>query len=107
MFNDWEERIKDNPQVSSYLFWDIDKSKIDWNSMKEFVVERVIERGSENDFYAIFQLYGGPKGVREIIKKIEFCDPKDESLARILFNLKKNDLECYKRKRLRELHLNS
>jgi len=37
--------------------------------MKVFVVERVIERGAENDFYAIFKLYGGPKGVREIVKK--------------------------------------
>ena len=105
MFQDWKEHIKDNPQVSPHLFWDVDKSKINWDTMKVFIVERVIERGDENDFYAIMLLYGGPDGVREIVKKASFTDPRDEALARTLFNLKIKDLECYKRKQLRKKHL--
>jgi len=105
MFQDWKEQIKNNPQVSPHLLWDVDKSKIDWEAMKVFIVERVIERGDENDFYAIFQLYGGLEGVREIVKKTNFADPRDEALARTLFNLKIKDLECYKRKPLRKKHL--
>ena len=105
MFQDWKERVKDNPQISPHLLWDVDQSKLNWDKMKVFIVERVIERGDENDFYAIFKLYGGPKGVREIVKKTSFSDPKDEALARTLFNLKTKDLECYKRKLLRKKHL--
>jgi len=105
MFQDWKIKIKDNPQVSPHLLWDVDKSKIDWEKMKVFVVERVIERGDENDYYAIFLLYGGPEGVREIVKKAVFNDPKDEALARVLFDLKKKDLECYKRRLLRKKRL--
>jgi len=106
MFQDWKTKIKDNPQVSLHLLWDVDKSKIDWDKMKNFVVQRVIERGDVDDFYAIFRLYGGPEGVREIVKKLPaFYDPRDEALARVLFDLKKKDLECYKRIRLRKKHL--
>jgi hypothetical protein len=111
MFQDWKERIKDNPQVYRGLLWDVNYDAMtaeDWQKMKLFVVQRVIERGKESDWYAIFKLYGGPEGVREIIKQIRsVLDPVDEAFVRTVFNLKKEDLICYERKRLRELHLNS
>jgi hypothetical protein len=106
MFQDWQTKIKDNPQISPHLLWDVNKSKVDYEKMKVFIVERVIERGNEDDFYTIFQLYGGQEGVREIIRKhCDFIDPRDEALARVLFDLKKKDLECYKRRRLRKKRL--
>jgi hypothetical protein len=111
MFDDWKERIKDNPQVNKVLLWDVNTSKMtdeDWQWMKLFVVTRVVEFGQVNDYYAIFRLYGGIEGVREIIKQIRtVLDPKDEAFVRTVFNLKKEDLICYERKRLRVEHLNS
>jgi hypothetical protein len=111
MFQDWKERVKENPQVHKSLLWDVNTSKMtdkDWQSMKLLVVQRVIERGNENDWYAIFNLYGGKKGVREIIKNIRsVLHPIDEAFVRTVFNLRKEDLICYERKRLREIHLNS
>ena len=111
MFNDWKERIKDNPKVSEWLLWDVDVSKMtdeNWQEMRLFVTQRVVELGKENDFYAIFKLYGGPEGVREIIKQIRtVLNPRNESFVCAVFDLKKEDLICYERKRLRELHLNS
>ena len=111
MFQDWKERIKDNPQVYKGLLWDINTSNMtneDWNRMRLFIVERVVRYGRESDYYAIFRLYGGPAGVREIIKQIRsVLEPKDEAFVRLVFNLKKEDLICYERKRLREIHLNS
>jgi len=111
MFKDWEQRIKDNPQVSKFLLWDIDMSNLtdeDMQKMKVFVVHRVVELGDENDFYAIFRLYGGFEGVREAVKQIPaVLHPRNESFVRLVFDLKKEDLICYERKRLRELHLNS
>ena len=111
MFQDWKERIKENPQVFKGLLWDVNTSNMtdqDWQDMKLLVVQRVIELGDENDYYAIFKLYGGPKGVRDIIKQIRSAfSPKNEAFVRTIFNLKKEDLICYERKRLREIHLNS
>jgi len=111
MFQDWKKRIKDNPQVSKWLLWDVNTANMtdeDWQRMKLFVVHRVVELGDENDWYAIFNLYGGFDGVRETIKQIRsVLHPRNESFIRTVFNLKKEDLICYERKRLRELHLNS
>jgi len=111
MFEDWKERIKDNPQVFKGLLWDINTSKMtdeSWQRMKLFVVQRVIERGSANDYYAIFKLYGGPEGVREIIKQIRtIFSPKNEAFVLTVFNLKKEDLISYECKRLKEEYLNS
>ena len=108
MFQDWKSKFKENPHIPLHLLWDVDRSKIDYQRMKRLIVQRVIERGDREDFYTILQLYGGPKGVRKIVKNhCNFYDPRDEALARVLFNLKKEDLKCYERRRLRELHLNS
>jgi len=111
MFQDWKERIKENPQVFKGLLWDVNTSNMtdqDWQDMKLLVVQRVIELGDENDYYAIFKLYGGPNGVRDIIKQIRSVfSPKNEAFVRTIFNLKKEDLICYERKRLREMHLSS
>jgi len=105
MFQDWKTKIKDNPQISQHLMWDIDKSQFDWDKMKLFIVQRVIERGDIDDFYAILQVYGGIEGVREIAKNITaVLDPRDEALMRTLFNLKKNELECYKPRPLKRKH---
>jgi hypothetical protein len=108
MFQDWEKKTKGNRTISVHLLWDINRTNIDWQAMRKLVVQRVIERGTEEDFYAIFDLYGGIEGVREIVKEIPaVLSPKDETFALRVFHLKKEDLQCYTRKRLREEHLNS
>ncbi|MDR0834253.1 MAG: hypothetical protein LBN93_08750 [Candidatus Symbiothrix sp.] len=109
MFQDWKKKIKDNPQaVSKQLLWDVDYDTFDFQKGRRLVVRRVIERGWENDYYAAFNLYGGPKGVREIIKEIPGqLHPKDETFVRTVFNLKKEDLQCYTKKQLKAKHLTS
>jgi hypothetical protein len=107
MFQDWEEKIKDNPQVSPTLLWEYDLTNFDWQYMRRIVVQRVVERGWMKDFYAIFRLYGGVEGVRKIIKEEipEFACPRDVALACMLFDLKKEELKCYTWKQLREKRL--
>jgi hypothetical protein len=108
MFRDWEKKINDNMQVSKHLLWEYNYNAFDFDAGKVLVVQRVIERGWEKDYYAIFKLYGGIEGVREIIKQIPApLTPKDEAFVMTVFDLKKEDLQCYTRKQLREKHLNS
>jgi hypothetical protein len=108
MFQDWKEKIKLNPQISEHLLWDVDRQNIDWKAMRKFIVQRVVERGGINDFYALFRLYGGVRGVKKTVKELPVVlNPRDEAFVRTIFNLKKEDLQCYKRKQLREAYLNS
>jgi hypothetical protein len=108
MWSDWKNRIKENPEIPKRLLWEYDLSNFDWNYMRDIVVQRVIERGRDNDYYAIFKLYGGIEGVKEIIKnEVSTLSPKEIAFVCIAFNLRKEELKCYTRKQSREKLLNS
>lgn len=40
------------------LFWDTDIEKIDWNKHRQYVIERVMERGTEDEKNIISEFYG-------------------------------------------------
>jgi len=95
------------PQVNRALLWEYDLPSFDWTAMRRIVVQRVIERGSEEDFLAIFSLYGGVEGVRKIVRdEVLWLSPKDLSFAYKIFGLKKEEMKCYTRAQLRAKHLN-
>lgn len=81
-------------QVRKSLLWEYDLDHLNWQDMHTVVVQRVIERGRLNDFYALLNLYG-PKGVKDAIKQIPYLNSKDLSFVCSVFNLKKEDLKCY------------
>jgi hypothetical protein len=105
IFDDWKE--KNIKSISKSLLWEYDLARFDWYNMQTVVVQRVIERGWIEDFYAVIAMYGGIDKVREIIKSIPILSEKDINFVCTVFNLKKEDLKCYTRKQLREQLLNS
>ena len=108
MWSDWKEKVKPDMQISRKLLWDVDWNNFDVQKNKKIVVQRVIEYGLPEDYYTIFQLYGGISGVRKIIKEIShFRYPQDISFVCMAFNIKKEELECYKRQQLRKERMNS
>ena len=108
MWTNWEEKIDSNATIPKHLLWDMNWERIDWQACRMIVVLRVIERGRMEDYYTLFRMYGGIEGVREIIKGIRhFRYPQDLAFVCMAFDLKEEEMECYKRKRLREAYLNS
>jgi len=108
MWTDWEKKVKPDAKIPSYLLWDMDMKNFDWEKCKSIVVERVIERGLPEDFYTLFKMYGGVEKVREIAKNIRhFRWERDIAFTCMIFDIKKEEMECYKRKQLREAYLNS
>jgi len=108
MWTNWEEKIDPNSTIPPYLLWDMDLKNFDWEKCKSIVVERVIERGREEDYYTIFRMYGGIEGVREIVKNIKcFRWPQDATFASMAFDINKEEMACYKHQQLREALLNS
>ena len=102
MWSDWKEQIKHQPKVRKSLLWEYDLSAFDWQYMRALVVERVVERGWDNDYYALFDLYGGIDGVRKIISdEVQILSDKDIAFVCVAFNLKKEELKCYIRKQSR------
>lgn len=89
---------KEHPEVHirKSLLWEYDPESIDWESMRNIVVQRVIERGRREDFYAMLNLYG-LEGVRDAIKQLTYLNPKDMAFVCSVFNIKKEELKCYTR----------
>jgi len=81
-------------QIRRTLLWEYDLDRFNWDNMRTLVVQRVVERGRMDDFYAILNLYG-LKGVQDAIKQISYLNPKDISFVCSVFNLKKEDLKCF------------
>lgn len=95
--------------ISPTILWEYDTNapSWNWNEMAERVVQRVIQYGDRNDYYAMLQMYGGFEGVSKIVKKIPELSPKDLNWACFIFNIKKEDTLCYTRKSLRKKRFTS
>lgn len=81
------------------LLWDVDPATIDPQAMYRTIIERVIQRGSKDDWAAMLAYYG-----RDVVKQVVETEPymSDAAIAAVcqLFNLNKEDLLCYQRKQL-------
>ena len=88
------------------MLWEFDLEKFDWQQMRNEVVQRVLERGRMDDFYAILNLYG-VEGVKEALREIPYMNDKDMNFACVAFDLRKEELKCYTRKQSKPLHWNS
>jgi hypothetical protein len=108
MWSDWKEQIERCPKIRQGLLWEYDLKDFDWQYMRALVVERVIERGWDEDYYALFALYGGMDGVRQIIRdEVLLLSDKDIAFVCAAFNLKKEELKCYIRNQSRQALINS
>ena len=94
MFFNKFEKFK-NARLNKRLLWDCDLNNFDYKKAKKLVVSRVIERGHEEDYYAIFNVYGGINSVKEIIKSLPYLNKKDMNFVSIVFNIDLKELTCY------------
>ncbi|MCA1758553.1 MAG: hypothetical protein LC658_02195 [Bacteroidales bacterium] len=88
------------------LLWEYNTEKIDWLKMRNIIVQRVIERGRPDDFYAILNKYS-LEGVRQAIRQIPSLNRKDVSFVSTIFGINKSELKCCTTKRLKSQHWNS
>lgn len=96
VFGDWKQKSK-GLTVSPSLLWEYDMERFDWQRMRVVVMQRVIERGSDEDMYAALRLYGGFRKVREIVKEIPVLAPIDMNFVCLVFGLKKARTTKHKR----------
>ncbi|MGQ1929016.1 DUF6922 domain-containing protein [Ornithobacterium rhinotracheale] len=107
IFDDWKKHTESIIRPS--LLWEYNLENFNWHKNRGIVVQRVIERGRYSDWYAVINLYGGLDNLIEIIKNDVpvLNEARDLNFVCVRFNLKKEDLKCYRRKQRREQLLNS
>ena len=94
-FDDWKEHKKE--VISKTILWEYDTNSVkwNWNKMAPIVLQRVLEYGRPEDYYAVYQLYNGKENLREIAKEIPYLKDKELNWCCLLFNLKKEEMKCW------------
>ena len=107
MWSDWKEKKQLSYSIPKRLLWDVDIQHFDLQKGRAFVAERVAERGNLEDFYAMFSLYGGVKNVRDIYKnEVHSLSSRALAFICVAFNLKKEEMRCYIRRRSKAIPWN-
>ncbi|MBU3659465.1 MAG: hypothetical protein FGM14_06335 [Flavobacteriales bacterium] len=91
--------------LSKTLFWDVNIQDIDAEIHSLFIVERVLTRGTLDDFRAIKNYYGIEK-LKSIIVKIKNLDERTLSFCSVYFSIPKSEFRCYNFKQSNQTHWN-
>lgn len=84
-----ESRIKEKPNTNMLrrvLFWDTDFDSIDWEKNKKAVIQRVLERGTDEEIKEIISFYG-KKTVEKTVESI-----KESRFSSFEKNIKEHNL---------------
>ena len=76
------------------IFWDIDLAQLDEVKNARFITERVITRGTLEDWMELKRIYGLEKIKNEILS-IRTLDPKTLNFFSSYFNIDKKRFRCY------------
>ncbi|MDB5150642.1 MAG: hypothetical protein JWQ57_4662 [Mucilaginibacter sp.] len=95
----------DKPILSKQAFWDVDMGSIDYQKHAGYVVEKVIERGKEQDFKNLIKFYGFDR-VGELALQASWLSDISINFCCTLFKVKPTDFKCYEKKQLNLQHWN-
>ena len=89
------------PVLPKELFWDWRYADIDWKKTYRSIIERVLERGTKEEWKELIRFYSEPKIIKALKEEIKYLPDYIIDEVTSYFNLRKDDLACYKRKQLR------
>jgi hypothetical protein len=81
-------------KLSPHLFWDTDKSQLDLQQSKSFIIQRVVAYGLLQDWQMIKNTYGLEE-IKKVVIASRTLDPVTLSFLCTLFHLNKEDFRCY------------
>lgn len=89
--------------LSRLLFWDVDPETIDPKKHVLFIIERVLTRGTWDEFQKIIAYYG-KKSVGSSATQIRYLDKKTLSFCASYFNISIEKFKCYTQQQLSPTH---
>ena len=82
-------------KLSKVLFWDTNYDTIDWDGKAAYVIERVVTRGTMDDWNQAREYYGLTK-IKEVVLNARSLDKKTHNFLSVLFDLPMEEFRCYK-----------
>ncbi|HEY5751338.1 MAG TPA: hypothetical protein VIU12_34990 [Chryseolinea sp.] len=71
----------DKPNFHKRLFWEFEYEAMDWRKQYAVVIERIIERGTEQEWKELIRFYGKEKVVDTLQKETNYLP--DETIERV------------------------
>jgi hypothetical protein len=84
-------------------FWDVNVDNLDLNRSKKLIIERVFTMGTSKEIMMVKNYYG-EEVVIEVLKSLNYIDPKTLNFVSKLFNVSLESFKCYSRKQLNQQH---
>ena len=76
---------KSMPDIGLYAFWDIDKTKLNFSRDKDFILSRMLERGTLDDVLKTLSFYG-IKEAKRVLTSNKYLSRQAMYLAHVLLN---------------------
>jgi hypothetical protein len=80
--------------LSKEIFWDVDYSKLDYVISANWVICRVLDRGSLDDWKEIKGHYGIDKMI-DAAKNVRYLSKKTVYFLSTMYNVPLNQFRCY------------
>jgi len=87
---------KQKPDLSKYLFWDINTRKLDYESRASFILERVFTMGMQEDEWKVIEYYGKER-IRKEVVNCKALDKKTLNYLSIFYEIPKEEFICYRK----------
>ncbi len=81
-------------QLSKEIFWDVDYSKLDFESKASWVICRVLDRGSLKDWFQIKENYGIEK-ILSVAQDAKYLSKKTIYFLSAIYNIPLTQFRCY------------
>lgn len=91
--------------LTKSLFWDVNFEDIDSQKHSLFITERVLTRGTLDDF-RVLKNYFGVEKLKSIIIEIKNLDERTLSFCSVYFSIPKTKFRCYNFKQSNQTHWN-
>ena len=94
ILRDYKKHIE--AKINPTLLWEYDLNRFDYHAMRNVVVQRVIERGWPEDWWAALNLYG-EDGMSKAIREIAYLNDKDMNFVSNAFDIPLSEMKCYEK----------
>lgn len=91
--------------LSNHLFWDVDRSLLNMQDHKKFIISRVLEYGLMRDWIVINNYYGKEE-IANIASSLRSLDKKALSFIATYAGLSKEKFKCYTTRQSTPQHWN-
>ena len=82
------------PRFSANLFWDADPDDLDWERNMPYVIQRVLERGTESDLRTAFNFYTFPVVV-DTAKRLRTLEPRALAFISAVSQIPREKFRCF------------